>query len=104
MDRRPEKPADAAFLVNRIWQHHFGQGIVRTANNFGAKGDKPTHPELLDWLTAQFLEGGWKSKPLAPHDHAYRMLTSDRRHIPNSKSWLRLILTTSCSLGFLHDG
>jgi hypothetical protein len=55
-------PLTARSIVNRIWQHHFGQGIVRTANNFGAKGSKPTHPELLDWLTADFVEHGWKIK------------------------------------------
>ena len=50
--------------MNRIWQHHFGRGIVGTANNFGAKGDHPTHPELLDWLSRQFLAHGGRSKPL----------------------------------------
>ncbi|MEC9093393.1 MAG: DUF1553 domain-containing protein [Planctomycetota bacterium] len=57
-------PLTARSLVNRIWQFHFGKGIVRTANNFGAKGSKPTHPELLDWLTADFIENGWKIKRL----------------------------------------
>ncbi len=60
----PRNPLTARSYVNRIWQHHFGHGIVRTPNNFGAKGAKPTHPELLDWLTSEFLAGGWKSKPL----------------------------------------
>ncbi len=60
----PRNPLTARSFVNRIWQHHFGHGIVRTPNNFGAKGDKPTHPELLDWLSTRFMEGGWKSKPL----------------------------------------
>jgi mono/diheme cytochrome c family protein len=60
----PRNPLTARSYVNRVWQHHFGHGIVRTPNNFGAKGSKPTHPELLDWLTVQFLAGGWKSKPL----------------------------------------
>lgn len=49
-------------IVNRIWQYHFGRGIVRTSNNFGVKGSKPTHPELLDWLTDEFLRGDWKMK------------------------------------------
>ncbi|MBC8353679.1 MAG: PSD1 domain-containing protein [Planctomycetes bacterium] len=57
-------PLTARSIVNRIWQYHFGQGIVRTANNFGAKGSKPTHPHLLDWLTADFIENGWKIKRL----------------------------------------
>jgi hypothetical protein len=54
----------ARVIVNRIWQHHFGQGLVRTVNDFGARCDPPTHPELLEWLTAEFVKGGWKLKPL----------------------------------------
>ena len=60
----PKNPLTARSFVNRIWQYHFGYGIVRTANNFGAKGDAPTHPELLDWLTRQFIDGGWRAKRL----------------------------------------
>ncbi|WP_261361683.1 PSD1 and planctomycete cytochrome C domain-containing protein [Rubinisphaera sp. JC750] len=51
-------------MVNRIWQHHFGRGIVRTPNNFGLLGTPPTHPELLNWLAQEFVAGGWKMKPL----------------------------------------
>jgi hypothetical protein len=54
----------ARVIVNRVWQHHFGQGLVRTVNDFGARCDPPTHPELLEWLTAEFVKGGWKLKPL----------------------------------------
>lgn len=57
-----KNPLTARSIVNRIWQSHFGRGIVKTANSFGAKGSKPTHPELLDWLTADFIEHGWKIK------------------------------------------
>lgn len=60
----PRNPLTARSFVNRIWQHHFGHGLVRTPNNFGAKGSKPSHPELLDWLTQQFVKGGWKAKSL----------------------------------------
>lgn len=57
-------PLTARSIVNRIWQFHFGKGLVKTANNFGAKGSKPTHPELLDWLTNDFVQNGWKIKRL----------------------------------------
>jgi hypothetical protein len=54
----------ARVMVNRVWQHHFGQGLVRTVNDFGARCDPPTHPELLEWLAHEFVRGGWKLKPL----------------------------------------
>ncbi|MCM2373011.1 PSD1 and planctomycete cytochrome C domain-containing protein [Aporhodopirellula aestuarii] len=55
-------PLTSRAIVNRIWQSHFGVGIAANANNFGAKGAKPTHPELLDFLASDFLNGGWKIK------------------------------------------
>ncbi|MDB4614352.1 PSD1 and planctomycete cytochrome C domain-containing protein [bacterium] len=57
-------PLTARSYVNRIWHYHFGVGIVDTPNNFGAKGGKPSHLELLDWLTADFIANGWKTKRL----------------------------------------
>lgn len=60
----PENPLTARSLVNRLWQHHFGRGIAGNPNNFGAKGAKPTHPKLLDYLAADFVEHGWKIKRL----------------------------------------
>ena len=54
----------ARVMVNRVWQHHFGEGLVRTVNDFGARCDPPTHPELLEWLASEFVRGGWKLKPL----------------------------------------
>ncbi len=60
----PDNRLTARVMVNRIWQHHFGRGIVRSPNNFGLLGDAPTHPELLDWLAATFVNGGWQMKPL----------------------------------------
>ena len=59
-----KNPLTARSIVNRVWQYHFGKGLVKTANNFGAKGGKPTHPELLDWLTNDFIKHGWKLKRL----------------------------------------
>jgi hypothetical protein len=51
-------------MVNRIWHHHFGAGLVRTLSNFGAAGDRPSHPELLDYLAVRFVENGWSVKKL----------------------------------------
>ncbi len=60
----PEHPLTARVLVNRVWQQHFGFGLVRSANNFGFTGDQPTHPELLDYLADRFMREGWRWKPL----------------------------------------
>jgi Protein of unknown function (DUF1553)/Protein of unknown function (DUF1549)/Planctomycete cytochrome C len=51
-------------IVNRLWQHHFGRGIVRSSNNFGQLGDQPTHPELLDWLASELIRHNWNLKPI----------------------------------------
>ncbi len=57
-------PLLARVIVNRLWQHHFGEGIVGTPNDFGAQGDPPSHPELLEYLASELVRGGWKLKPL----------------------------------------
>ena len=60
----PDNPLTARVMINRIWQHHFGKGIVASPSNFGIQGDPPTHPELLAWLASQFIESGWSIKAM----------------------------------------
>jgi mono/diheme cytochrome c family protein len=76
----PDNPLTARVMVNRIWQHHFGEGIVRTPSNFGKMGERPSHPELLDWLAVEFVERGWSMKAvhrLILTSAAYQMSSRD---------------------------
>jgi len=76
----PENPLTARVMVNRIWQYHFGQAIVRTPNNFGALGHAPTHPQLLDWLANHFIDSGWSLKKI----HREIVLSSTYRQASNA--------------------
>ena len=76
----PDNPLTARVLVNRLWQHHFGRGIVATANDFGQLGEQPTNQPLLDWLALQFVARGWSIKAmhrLIMTSNAYRMSSQD---------------------------
>ncbi len=70
----PDNPLTARVIVNRIWQHHFGTGLVETASDFGSLGGRPSHPKLLDWLASEFIANGWSIKWL-------------HRQILNSATW-----------------
>ena len=69
---QPEHPLTTRVIVNRVWQWHFGEGLVRTPDNFGKTGDKPSHPELLDFLSREFVKRGWSIKAM----HRLLMLSS----------------------------
>jgi hypothetical protein len=59
-----DNPIVARVIVNRLWQYHFGRGIVATPSDFGVRGEPPSHPDLLDWLAAELISGGWRLKPI----------------------------------------
>ena len=77
----PQNPLTARVIANRVWQQHFGRGIVRSPNNFGTQGDRPTHPELLDWLATELVEHGWDLQHLHRlilASNTYRMSSTGR--------------------------
>ena len=75
----PDNPLTARVVVNRIWQHFFGAGIVRSSEDFGAQGDLPSHPELLDWLAVTFQESGWDVK------HLIKLIVTSESYCQSSK-------------------
>ena len=91
-----DNPLTSRVMVNRIWLWHFGQGIVRTPDNFGALGLRPTHPELLDWLACQFIESNWSIKQMhriIMNSATYRMSSKYQERTyeidPDNKLWWR---------------
>ena len=73
-----QNPLTARVLVNRIWQHHFGNGLVRTASNFGTRGEQPSHPKLLDWLADELVTSGWSMK------HMHRLIMNSATYRASS--------------------
>lgn len=90
----PQNPLTARVIVNRVWSGHFGRGLVGTLGNFGKTGDRPTHPELLDWLACEFVRQGWSFKALhrlIMTSHAYRqtsLVTPRQEQIDPANRWL----------------
>jgi hypothetical protein len=80
-----EHPLTARVLVNRFWLEHFGRGLVNSPGDFGAQGERPTHPELLDWLASEFMADGWKLKPL----HRLMMTSTAYRQSSRNEASLR---------------
>ena len=80
-----ENPLTARVMVNRIWQHHFGRGIVRTTNDFGQFGTTPTHPELLDWLASEFIASGWRVKVM------HKLIMTSNTYLMSSQNNTRYI-------------
>jgi hypothetical protein len=80
-------PLAARVMVNRIWQHHFGRGLVTTPNDFGTRGQPPDHPDLLDWLAAQLVDSGWKIKPV----HRLIMLSDAYQRSSDASEPLRAV-------------
>ena len=80
----PNNPLTARVIVNRVWQHYFGRGLVETENDFGLQGTSPTHPELLDWLAVHFVEQGWSLKELhrwIVHSKTYQQQSVERAEL-----------------------
>jgi len=70
----------ARVMVNRLWQHHMGRGLVATPSDFGSRGEPPTHPELLDWLAAELIRNGWRLKPI------HKLIVSSSVYLQNSRN------------------
>src|SRR5204863_7012297 len=93
----PDHPLTVRVLVNRVWRWHFGQGLVRSVDNFGLLGERPTHPELLDFLARRFVASGWSVKAmhrLIVLSATYRMAsTHDAKAAaadPDNRLWWRV--------------
>jgi hypothetical protein len=83
----PENPLPARVTVNRMWQEFFGKGLARTSEDLGTKGEAPTHPELLDWLAAEFVKNGWRMKAM----HRTIVLSATYRQSSNARPDLKTV-------------
>jgi len=81
----PGNPLTARVIVNRLWQYHFGRGIVATSSDFGVRGEPPSHPELLDWLASELVAGGWRLKPI------HRLIVTSATYRQSNKSDPKLV-------------
>ncbi|MFY8058761.1 MAG: DUF1553 domain-containing protein, partial [Planctomycetaceae bacterium] len=93
---KPDHPLTARVMVNRIWMHHFGRGLVETPGNFGLAGARPSHPELLDWLAVEFVRSGWSVKAMhrlllnsAVWQQSSRVTETAQRLDPENRLWSR---------------
>ncbi len=89
-----DNPLTPRVIVNRLWQHHFGTGIIATPNDFGYMGERPSHPELLDWLAQKLIDDGWRLKPLQKlivMSQAYRQASTFRKDGANVDADSRLL-------------
>ena len=92
----PDNPLTRRVIVNRLWHHHFGQGIVTTPSDFGLGGDRPSHPELLDWLADELLQSGWSLKHMhklivMSETYRQRSLADGSSHAPSLDAQNRLL-------------
>ncbi len=93
----PEHPLTSRVIVNRVWQWHFGEGLVRSPDNFGRLGERPTHPQLLDWLSRRFVEQGWSLKTLhrmlilsSTYQQSTRFDATAAQRDPENRLWWRM--------------
>jgi hypothetical protein len=108
---QPGNPLTSRVMVNRIWQHHFGRGIVSTSGDFGHLGTHPTHPELLDYLATRFVQGGWHIKPIhklimtsaAYRQSALRTMPEVARLKDPDNRWLWRMCTRRLDAEQIHD-
>ena len=106
----PENPLTPRVMVNRIWAHHFGRGIVGTLSNYGQLGEKPTHPELLDYLAARFVESGWSIKEMhreimlsATYQRAMESIAKNQEKDPANKLLWRANLVPRLDAEAMRD-